>query len=118
MPGSDTPRREYRKQHGSWYFYDMGGRMVSMADEIAICYAVTAEGNATILKHGEAAAVRDWFKNRRIEWELLFPNAAIIEARDWASGHDWNEADLNECLRRPHRIIELLEAAKQGEPHA
>ena len=101
-------RREYRKEFGSYYFYE-DDRMRFMADEVAICFSLL-DGNVVLHKHGIAADVNAWWTKNRQEYEPLFGDLHVVES------DSWDPAELTECLERPWKIIELLQSVGQSLP--
>lgn len=99
-------RREYHKEFGSFYYYE-NGRMLLMADEVAICFSFL--GNSVVLhKHGATKDVVKWWEKNREQYRDLFGDLFIVESREW------DPADLTECLERPYKIVELCRSIGRG----
>jgi len=99
-------RREYRKEFGSFYYYE-NGRMQSMADEVAICFSIL-DDNVVLHKHGRAEDVTKWWQENHEVGRQLFGELVIVESGDW------DPVELTECLERPYKIVELCRSVGRG----
>jgi len=101
-------KRRYRKEHGSFYFYE-NGRMQLMADSVGLCFSVL-DGRVVLHKHGEAESISSWCRKNRRKYRGLFGELYVVESREW------DPEALTECLERPHKIAELLQSVGWSLP--
>ena len=97
----------YEKFCGSYYYYNPNGRMAFAADEVAIGYSVSSDGQVTMHKHGRVADVTRWLGETRDK--LLDAGQTELAAEfQVVSSSKWDADELSKILSTPACLESFL----------
>lgn len=109
----DGEPHTFEKKHGSYYWYDSGGRISYMADEVTVAFSISPTG-VLAHKHGSPEVVESWMAHVRAEFGGSGNEDLATEF--WTvTSNRWDPKDLTrffsttgyfEHFAKKHKLIE------------